>query len=459
MNPLRPLVSIGHATWISWRVAASFALALSLSACVADDDAPSEEIEGTSQALAAAGSLDTSFGTAGKVRTPIDLQSSPRAVLQPDGKIVAAATILDGTLGNIYGTLRYTASGALDVGFGQAGVARTSFTDKAAQFETLALGADGKISLLGSVSYQVVTPSAVNNVTAMAFARLSSNGSLDATFGQGGKLIVNVLGKSDRATAALALAEGKLLVAGIVVDPVGQPGYSALRRLAVLRFNANGSLDTSFGQGGKFVGDRISGDPKAIARQADGSFLVLIGTSVTRLSASGAPLSVALSLPLTLSGVSPSPVAFQPDGKLIVPGTFKVNKHTHIIQMRRQALDGTLDATFNSPAFSYAAPVSGTSTSVDSTLVEPSGRVVVIGDARLPLNSNGDSAFGLGALRSDGPLDAAFGNGGTLTTTFTARDLGRALLRQSDGKILALGMSADAATGNSYALALARYLP
>lgn len=185
---------------------------------------------------------------------------------------------------------------------------------------------------------------------------------------------------------------------------------------------------------------------------------MLVSTSATRISASGAALPFALSLPLTLSGVNPSQVAIQPDGKLIVPGSFKVSKHTHIIQMRRQALDGTLDASFNSPPFSLAS-ASNISTSVDSTLVEPSGRIIVIGDAPFPVNSSGVSAFGLGALLANGPLDGAFGTGGTLTTSFTSRDFGRALLRQSDGKILALGMSADAATGNSYALAIARYFP
>jgi uncharacterized delta-60 repeat protein len=231
-----------------------------------------------------------------------------------------------------------------------------------------------------------------------------------------------------------------------------------VRRLALVRYAANGTLDASFGQGGSVVSDLATG-ADGLALEPDASLLVLTSTRALRFSASGAPLPLALAGSLAaISRPDFTSVTFQNDGRIIHGGSaVGAFKRTRIVKMQRLLLDSTVDPSFNSPAFPFVTPqISASSHVVEAILVQPSGRIIVAGSA--PLGLGLGTAFGVAAIQANGPLDTTFGNGGVLTTTFTSRDQATALLQQADGKIIAVGESGDS-TGEHYSIALARYLP
>src|SRR5438128_2219181 len=211
------------------------------------------------------GSLDGNFGTGGKVTTPFGIGSAASAaVRQADGGLVAAGQMFTGSRTQ-FALVRYLATGGLDSTFGTGGKVGTpigSIDDAAA---ALVVQPDGKLVAAGY--------SDRGGNTTFALARYNAAGSLDTSFGTGGK-VTTAIGSTDDEVLALALQpDGKLVAAGFTASA----GNTAF---ALVRYNADGSLDASFGAGGK-VATAIGGtDGEAIALvlQADGK-LVAAGYS------------------------------------------------------------------------------------------------------------------------------------------------------------------------------------
>ena len=187
------------------------------------------------------GALDPTFGNGGKVVTPISVNSVGDLALQTDGKIVVAATLDDFNIATeVFTTVRYLPNGALDASFGNGGVV----------------------------------------LDEVAIARYTPSGALDATFGNGGKVTTPISGFFAGAYEALLQPDGKLL-AGVLAMP---PSDEAPAQAIVLRYNANGLLDASFGKSGSVV-TSLHGTINGFAIESDNSIFVLSSTSVVRLSA------------------------------------------------------------------------------------------------------------------------------------------------------------------------------
>jgi uncharacterized delta-60 repeat protein len=158
---------------------------------------------------------------------------------------------------------QYKKDGKIDHQFGNDGKVFSSlsgFTDKAYD---LVLQPDGKIVAGGEANYD------------FAVARFHENGSVDSSFGTAGKLIVDINGTSNARIESLVLqADGKIVSGGTVWP------YPASNDFALVRFNANGSLDNSFSSDGKVTtsigssGDYIS----ELLLQPDGK-IIAAGTS------------------------------------------------------------------------------------------------------------------------------------------------------------------------------------
>ena len=103
-----------------------------------------------------------------------------------------------------------------------------------------------------------------------ALARYNANGSLDSTFGTGGKVTTSILSTKDDLAWAIAIqSDGKIVVAGNTFN-----GSDTL--FALVRYNVNGSLDTTFGTGGKVttaIGD-VGASAYAITIQSDGKIII-----------------------------------------------------------------------------------------------------------------------------------------------------------------------------------------
>jgi uncharacterized delta-60 repeat protein len=185
------------------------------------------------------GATDTTWNGTGKIELSvpgkIQLQLSSVA-LQSDGKVVVIATLNS----DVY-VARLTTSGALDPTFDSDGYKVFSFpeTNGIAHFGDHAYGGlvtpDGKILIVGSYLQRIVDPFSVYTRRGVELSRLNSDGSFDTTFDQDGMAVT--IGQSTECLgrSVLLQADGKILV-GAEFD--GKP--------AVLRYNSNGSLDTSF---------------------------------------------------------------------------------------------------------------------------------------------------------------------------------------------------------------------
>ena len=180
------------------------------------------------------GLLDPSFGRRGTVVTDLGSSHGATAVaaaLQPDGKVVVAGGVLFGAGVNsgLYAVVaRFTASGSLDPTFGRAGKALV----KLESARTVAIQPDGNIVATGNVG-------PIRTGDKLAIFRLTRAGRFDPTFGRNGETVANF----DSNARGLALQpDGRILVAGRTANSPARFGVS--------RFAADGTLDTTFGEGG-----------------------------------------------------------------------------------------------------------------------------------------------------------------------------------------------------------------
>jgi len=284
------------------------------------------------------GTLDSSFGTGGFTTTTAipftPFNATVALALQSNGEILVAASS-PGLLA------RFTASGQLDTTFGTGGIANLAnvgpaLTDTAPSLPTKIIAlANGKI--LVSAGVPGPTPAALASIV----SRYNSNGSLDTTFGAGG------LAASVVSASAMALeSNGKIVVAGAVISKVAVPPASNDVGFGIVRYNANGAVDTTFGTGGAAIVDfgaaaPLSG-PFAVAIQSNGD---IVAGGAAALGPENASVNSAFGLTrVTSSGVldtsfgsdgivlttiqSGSPVfsfvtglAIQSDGKIVASGT------------------------------------------------------------------------------------------------------------------------------------------
>lgn len=206
------------------------------------------------QALALAGALDPSFGGDGRVVTNVTpgFDEAVGVAVQPgDGKIVVG-----GGANGRFGLARYNPNGALDTSFGGDGKVRTNFTagfDEA--FDVVLQPADGKIVALGRAEWRGGS---------FALARYNTNGTLDSSFGGDGKVMTNFSRGDDTAFGVAIQADGRIVAAG---RAGGHDG-----KVAVARYNTNGTLDSSFGGDGRVTTNytRFEDRADAVAIQADG---------------------------------------------------------------------------------------------------------------------------------------------------------------------------------------------
>jgi uncharacterized delta-60 repeat protein len=199
----------------------------------------------------ASGKLDRTFGRQGTVLTSFGSRASSSAgaiAIAQDGKIVAVG-YCDCRPWR-FALARYTPRGTLDASFGRAGKVLTGFGARSsASAYAVAIQPDGKIVVAGD-----------RDESNFALARYNTDGTLDRRFGKGGRVLTKVGDFNNQASALVVQPDGKLVVAGkAFVAPNGD--------FALVRYNADGALDPSFGRGGIVVSN--VGNAWALAIQRD----------------------------------------------------------------------------------------------------------------------------------------------------------------------------------------------
>ena len=215
------------------------------------------------------GSLDSTFGTGGT--TWIDFGDGSEnwandLVEQPDGKLVAGGAVYGPDLRFDMGIVRVTANGIPDASFDGDGLLFVDFDGLGEQAQSVAIQPDGAIVAAG------YTVPLFDGYFKLALLRVNGDGSLDGTFGTGGKSVID-LGTQAYLNSIVVQADGKLAATGSLLTPYFYPDT------ILARFEANGALDTSFGNGGVAIADFGEGEngPWSIGldliQQADGKLL------------------------------------------------------------------------------------------------------------------------------------------------------------------------------------------
>jgi uncharacterized delta-60 repeat protein len=411
----------------------------------------------------AAGAVDSGFGSGGTVRTSIGSGNSVAyaLALQPDGKLVAAGASSNGA-NDDFALVRYSAAGGLDDSFGTGGKVTTPVGSAADQAHALVRQGDGKLLAVGYAN--------TGTTDDFAVVRYNTNGSLDTTFASGGKLTTAFAAGVDRAYAAVLQSDGFLIAAGYSA-PLNAPSYNTNNDFALARYDANGTLDAGFGSGGKVttpVGTGSEG-AAAVLRQPDGK-LVAAGFAYngtfddfalarflpdghldTTFGRNGGVVT-----PIHVNNEYGRGVIQQTDGKLVVAG-YASNGSNDDFALARYNPDGSLDPTFGSGGIVTTAIGSGTDR-IFSVILLPDGKLVAAGQSAQGVNLR----FAVARYNTDGSLDLAFGtNGTTITSVGPTPEFSTAyaLLRQPDGKLVVAGSTGIADSNVNQDFALARYTP
>ena len=298
------------------------------------------------------------------------------------------------------------AGGDLDPTFGTGGQVTTDFNRSTDIANAVALQPDGKLVVVGQTYKH-------NDYSDEDFAvtRYNTDGTLDNTFGFGGKVRTDFPGLAAVPSSVVIQPDGKIVVAGGAF-----PQFTFAGNFEVVRYNRNGSLDTSFGNGG------------------------IVTTTFPE-------------------GSYAFDVALQADGKIIAAGTVFVDfipgePSNTDFALARYNPDGTPDTTFGNGG-QVSTDFVGMEDDAFSVLVQSDGKIVAVGSANDPA-----TYYNFAAVRylSNGTIDTTFGVAGKVSTDFGHADFDRArsAVLQPDGKIVAAG-TAIFNNGLSEPFALARY--
>lgn len=363
------------------------------------------------------------------------------AVIQKDGKIVIAGQTKMLTGEDEYSTTsdifvaRYNDDGSVDTGFGYHGIQSSDFGANNENVTSVKLQFDGKIVISG------ITFNGSNND--FALARYDINGDPDSTFGNNG-LKTTDFGNSNEIFSVLSISKDEKI---IVV------GNSDNNNFAMARYNIDGSPDTTLSENGRFLqgfGAAYQGQTSftATAVQSDEK-MIAVGTTwngsnsdmiVVRYNTNG-------SLDTTFgdNGVKmvdfgvfkdgATSVAIQSNGKIVVAGFTSDQSGSHFALFRLNK-SGSFDSSF---IINGSPEINRTELGrINALSLLNDGKILVAGT--LWNGSNND--FGLMCFKSNGNLDSSFGVNGIVKTDFGSTEDGvKSMVQQPDGKILVVGMS------------------
>ena len=274
-------------------------------------------------------------------------------------------------------------------------------------------------------------------------ARPSSTEAPDPGFGAGGGVVID-FGGFDSAHAVAQQADGKILVAGRAT-PDEIPGVYEKANAVVVRLMADGTPDTTFAVGGAAIlegGDyyfydlAVQPDGKIIAAGTSLINVISSDTLVARFNADGTLDTTFASdgvFELNLGGRDRAEaVALQTDGKIVLGGGADDD-----FAATRLLPDGALDVTFDSDGMTTISLSVSSDDRAYDVAIQPDGKIVLAGTAAYL--SFGSEDFGLVRLLSDGSLDPTFDGDGKAILDLGARDSGYGAALQADGKIVIVG--------------------
>jgi uncharacterized delta-60 repeat protein len=401
------------------------------------------------------GTLDTTFDGDGKLSTAVGDPSvnngndAAKAVaIQSDGKIVVGGYSPFINTSRDFSLVRYNPNGSLDSTFDGDGILHTPF-DNSAQNESLqaiTLDANGKIVAVGTADTAVAEQS-------FALIRYNQDGSPDNTFSGDGKLLIKTRPNTFEEANAVTIQSGKILIAGM-------SGFSA-KDFALVRFNADGTLDQSFGSNGAVytrISEELDGNLLALTLAPNGDILAggfaqknAGGDSFAfaKYSSNGVPSGEFGVFGYVINNFENMPtrsyeaksVALQTNGMFVVAGNFSTNPDTTSGILARYDTNGNLDRNFNNQAgFIQINSPAADNRELTSVAVQPDGKILALGN----YDSSTDIGLFVSRFNSNGSPDLQFGaNGQVVIGVLSGGGLGQDMTILADGKILIAGASVN----------------
>ncbi|MHC4489187.1 MAG: hypothetical protein ACYSW7_08445 [Planctomycetota bacterium] len=354
--------------------------------------------------------------------------------IQPDGKIVVAGRSHTRPRPWDVLVLRYNADGSPDESFGTNGV--VTYDGGSIDWGWgMALQSDGKIVVTG---FTHIVGSGRRDRD-LLLLRYNADGSPDSSFGTNGVVTYDGGSGDEHGRVVAIQSDGKIVVAGV-------NGTHWYGDVLVFRFNADGSLDKSFGTNGVVTyGDGRKDHAWAVAIQSDGKIVVAGSRGnypdedllVLRYHADGSPDSS-----FGTNGVftydsgggydCAESVAIQPDGKIVVAGW---GQQLEVLLFRYNA-DGSLDKSFGTDG---VVAYEGENGYCDAVAIQSDGKIVAAGGTNY---RNPDEDVWVLRYNADGSPDNSFGTNGVATYDSGSNDeYAEAVALQSDGSIVIAGVS------------------
>lgn len=279
-------------------------------------------------------------------------------------------------------------AGDLDISFGNGGIVTTNISNNESNWSKVAIQLDGKIVLTGNI------------LSAFTLVRYNTDGTMDGTFGSGG-IVTTSLGTQTSGKSIAIQDDGKIVVAGWA-----NSGASLYYNFSLVRYNADGTMDATFGTGG------------------------VVATS--------------------FGGISDyiEDMAIQMDGKIVVAGNYNtgVNDNWDIAVVRYNS-DGSLDNTFDYDG-KVSTDIFGMSEYPYSLAIQQDGKIIVAGNS-----DNGSKLiYTMVRYNNDGSIDNTFGTEGIVTKDFGTnyQESQKSITIQEDGKIVTVGHIVQASSYDYY---------
>lgn len=339
------------------------------------------------------------------------------------------------------------ANGELDPTFGAEGMVGIDFGGGDGEVFDMALQDDGRIVLVGSGR-----PSS-NRLVDFAIMRLEADGSLDRSFGDGGRVSTSFTDYFGSVAKAVAVqADQKLLVAGYARNL----DY-AHDTFALARYDSSGQLDKTFGTNGwvltpiyPFTGAGVNDMANALTIAPDGKIIVAGVTGTFLADFAVARYNPDGSLDTSFGGDgtvvtdiggqdSANAVIVQDDNKILVAGNGWTSGSNEDFTLVRYNEDGSLDSAFGSGGI-VTTDFSGGADRAQGLALLPDGRIIVAGVGQVSGGCfpNPCERYGVAAAQylADGRLDSSFGAGGGVLYDFVTTSGIYALARRPDGKLI-----------------------
>jgi uncharacterized delta-60 repeat protein len=310
------------------------------------------------------GMIDTTYGYNGYVATPIGTNAIANGLVIQNNQVVIAG-FAQPPAGATFAIARYNHDGTLDDTFNATGIV-TKLIGTGADAYNIVVDSSGK--------YIIAGVSIISGAPIVTVVRYNTDGTIDTSFGSSGIATKRIFSSAGAYDVALQ-SSGKIVTAGFTVN-------AGIREFALMRFNTDGSLDTTFNGSGT-IATAIGHDSCAYA------------------------------------------VAIQTNNRIIAAG---VSNNQFALA---RYINGSLDTSFGSSGI--VTTTIGSSAQINDVVLQSNGKIIAVGFA--------DNQFALARYNTNGTLDTTFGSGGIVTTSIGTTANANSIALQNNGQIIVAGNS------------------